>query len=108
EWLDGDPAQPAPPAARRSGRNADWRTLHAQDLLAMPDKWEYPWFAAWDSAFHAVAMARIDPLFAKNQLLLLCREWYTHPNGQMPAYEFNFGDVNPPVHAWAVWRVYQL
>jgi len=108
EWLEGDPAQPAPPAKRRSGRNAEWRHLHARELLSMPDKWEYPWFAAWDHAFHCVAMARIDPSFAKQQLLLLCREWYMHPNGQLPAYEFAFGSVNPPVHAWAAWRVYEL
>jgi len=108
EWLDGDPAQPRPPAQRLRGRNTGWRTLQARDLLAMPDKWEYPWFAAWDSAFHCVAMARIDPLFAKEQILLLGLERYMHPNGQMPAYEFAFDDANPPVHAWAAWRVYQL
>ncbi|HEY0480428.1 MAG TPA: glucosidase [Kofleriaceae bacterium] len=107
-WLDGDPGQPPPPAQRRSGRNRAWRQLWARDIIAMPDGWEYPWFAAWDLAFHCVAMARFDPQFAKQQLLLLCREWYMHPNGQLPAYEFAFGDVNPPVHAWAVWRVYQL
>jgi hypothetical protein len=107
-WLDGDPAQPAPPQSRRSGRNKAWDQLWARDVISMPDGWEYPWFAAWDLAFHCVAMARFDPEFAKQQLLLLCREWYMHPNGQFPAYEFAFGDVNPPVHAWAVWRVYQL
>src|SRR5204862_2553629 len=107
-WLDGDPGQPVPPAQRRAGRNRAWPHLWARDVIAMPDAWEYPWFAAWDLAFHCVAMARFDPQFAKHQLLLLCREWYMHPNGQLPAYEFAFGDVNPPVHAWAVWRVYQL
>jgi hypothetical protein len=107
-WLEGDPAQPPPPQQRASGRNSAWTQLWARDVIAMPDTWEYPWFAAWDLAFHCVAMARFDPAFAKHQLLLLCREWYMHPNGQLPAYEFAFGDVNPPVHAWAVWRVYQL
>ena len=107
-WLEGDPAQPPPPAQRRMGRNRAWQQLWARDIISMPDAWEYPWFAAWDLAFHCVAMARFDPQFAKHQLLLLCREWYMHPNGQLPAYEFAFGDVNPPVHAWAVWRVYQL
>jgi len=108
QWLDGDPAQPPPPASRASGPNRKWRHLHARDILSVPDKWEYPWFAAWDLAFHCVALARIDPAFAKRQVLLLCREWYMQPNGQLPAYEFGFGDVNPPVHAWAAWRVYQL
>jgi hypothetical protein len=107
-WLDGDPGQPPPPAARRAGRNRGWQQLWARDIIAMPDAWEYPWFAAWDLAFHCVAMVRFDPAFAKQQLLLLGREWYMHPNGQLPAYELAFGDVNPPVHAWAVWRVYQL
>jgi hypothetical protein len=107
-WLDGDPAQPPPPEARKRGRNRGWDQLWARDVIAMPDGWEYPWFAAWDLAFHCVAMARFDPNFAKQQLLLLVREWYMHPNGQLPAYEFAFGDVNPPVHAWAVWRVYKL
>jgi hypothetical protein len=107
-WLEGDPGQPPPPRERRAGRNRGWQQLWARDIISMPDAWEYPWFAAWDLAFHCVAMARFDPPFAKNQLLLLCREWYMHPNGQLPAYEFAFGDVNPPVHAWAVWRVYQL
>jgi len=108
EWLDGDPAQPAPPASRRRGRNADWSHVHCRDVLSVPDKWEYPWFAAWDLAFHAVAFARIDADFAKHQLLLLLREWYMHPNGQIPAYEFAFDDVNPPVHAWACWNVYRI
>jgi hypothetical protein len=107
-WLDGDPAHPAPPAERKQGRNAQWRHFYGRDVISMPDKWEYPWFAAWDLAFHCVAMARIDPEFAKAQLLLLCREWYMHPNGQLPAYEFGLSDVNPPVHAWAAWRVFEL
>ena len=107
-WLEGDPNQPPPPAARKRGRNRKWDQLWARDVITMPDGWEYPWFAAWDLAFHCVAMARFDPQFAKQQLLLLMREWYMHPNGQLPAYEFAFGDVNPPVHAWAVWRIYKL
>ena len=101
DWLEGDPAQPPPPPERRDGRNGDWRHLYNRDVISMPDKWEYPWFAAWDLAFHMIPLARIDPQFAKEQLLLLLREWYMHPNGQLPAYEFAFGDVNPPVHAWA-------
>ena len=108
DWLDGDSDEPAPPASRKKGRNSDWRHLFARDILSMPDKWEYPWFAAWDTAFHMVPFVKIDPEFAKNQLLLLLREWYMHPNGQLPAYEWNFSDVNPPVHAWAVWRVYKM
>jgi Glycosyl hydrolase family 63 C-terminal domain len=108
EWLEGDPGQPPPPAGRGSGRNAEWNHFHADDVLSMPDKWEYPWFAAWDLAFHAVCFARVDPAFAKQQLILLKREWYMHPNGQLPAYEFAFADVNPPVHAWASWRVYKM
>jgi hypothetical protein len=108
DWVAGDPAQPAPPAARRDGRNAGWGHLYNRDVLSMPDKWEYPWFAAWDLAFHMIPFARVDPAFAKEQLLLFLREWYMHPNGQIPAYEWAFGDVNPPVHAWAVWRVYKL
>ena len=107
-WLDGDPSQPPPPEGRKNGRNRKWDNLWARDVISMPDGWEYPWFAAWDLAFHCVGMARFDPAWAKDQLLLLFREWYMHPNGQLPAYEFAFGDVNPPVHAWAVWRVYQL
>lgn len=106
DWLKGDPAQPAP-APERS-RNQHWMHFYSEDILSMPDKWEYPWFAAWDSAFHAVALALVDPDFAKRQLDLLTREWYMHPNGQLPAYEWNFDDVNPPVHAWATWKVYQL
>jgi len=107
-WLDGDSAGPTPPEERKRGRNHEWWHLATGDVLSMPDKWEYPWFAAWDMAFHAVALAMIDPDFAKDQLLLLTREWYMHPNGQIPAYEWAFGDVNPPVHAWAAIRVYQI
>ncbi|MCC6670665.1 MAG: glucosidase [Planctomycetes bacterium] len=107
-WLEGDPAHPAPPAARWQGRNADWLHLYNRDVVSMPDKWEYPWYAAWDLAFHMLPFARLDPHFAKDQLLLLLREWYMLPNGQLPAYEFAFGDVNPPVHAWACWRVYKM
>jgi mannosylglycerate hydrolase MGH1-like protein/glycosyl hydrolase family 63 len=107
-WQDGDPGQPPPPPGRKRGRNRGWDQMWARDVIAMPDGWEYPWFAAWDLAFHCVAQARFDPHFAKQQLLLLMREWYMHPNGQLPAYEFAFGDVNPPVHAWAVWRIYNL
>jgi len=107
DWLEGDPLF-APPAERLEGRNSDWPHLYARDVLAMPDTWEYPWFAAWDLAFHMMAFAKIDPEFAKEQLLLLLREWYMHPNGQLPAYEFAFGDVNPPVHAWACWRIYKM
>ncbi len=107
-WLDGDPAQPPPPRERRRGRNARWRTFDAYDVLSMPDTWEYPWFAAWDLAFHAVALAHVDPAFAKYQLTLLCREWFQHPNGALPAYEWDFGDVNPPVQAWAALEVFAL
>jgi hypothetical protein len=108
DWLNGDAAQPAPPDARRGGRNRDWSHLYNADVISMPDKWEYPWYAAWDLAFHSVALAIVDPDFAKAQLLLMLREWYMHPNGQLPAYEWAFGDVNPPVHAWAAWRVYKI
>jgi hypothetical protein len=107
-WLDGDPAGPSPPASRHEGRNHEWRHLNNRDVISMPDPWEYPWYAAWDLAFHCVAIAHIDPDFAKDQLLLLCREWYMHPNGQLPAYEWSFGDVNPPVHAWAALRVFEI
>ena len=107
-WLEGDPSRPAPPPERKTGRNSDWRHLYNRDVLSMPDKWEYPWFAAWDLAFHMLPFARIDAQFAKEQLVLLTREWYMHPNGQLPAYEWAFGDVNPPVHAWAAWRVYKI
>ena len=108
DWLKGDPNGPPPTERRLKGRNADWQHFFARDILSMPDKWEYPWFAAWDTAFHMIPFAAIDPDFAKDQLLLLLREWYMHPNGQLPAYEWNFSDVNPPVHAWAVWRVYKI
>jgi len=108
EWLYGDPAQPSPPLARRRGRNCEWMHVNNADIISMPDKWEYPWWAAWDLAFHSVALAHLDVEFAKEQLILLTREWYMHPNGQMPAYEWAFGDVNPPVHAWATWRVFQI
>ena len=108
DWLKGDPGQPKPPAERLTGRNASWIHVYNADVLSMPDKWEYPWFAAWDLAFHMIPLALVDPEFAKKQLKLLLREWYMHPNGQIPAYEWNFGDVNPPVHAWACWRVFQI
>jgi len=108
DWLDGDPSQPAPPAIRAHGRNADWPHLYNRDVISMPDNWEYPWYAAWDLAFHMIPFARLDPNFAKEQLVLLLREWYMHPNGQIPAYEFAFSDVNPPVHAWSCWRVYKM
>ncbi|HEY1792810.1 MAG TPA: hypothetical protein VGG34_07820 [Opitutaceae bacterium] len=108
DWLVGDANFPPPPAARLDGRNHDWSHVYSRDVISMPDKWEYPWFAAWDLAFHMISMARLDPSFAKHQLNLLLREWYMHPNGQIPAYEWNFSDVNPPVHAWACWRVYKI
>jgi hypothetical protein len=107
-WLEGDPAHPKPPAQRKYGRNSDWKHLYNLDVLSMPDKWEYPWFAAWDLAFHCIPLALVDPEWAKRQLVLMLREWYMHPNGQIPAYEWAFGDVNPPVHAWAAWRVYKI
>ncbi|HEY9611184.1 MGH1-like glycoside hydrolase domain-containing protein, partial [Allocoleopsis sp.] len=108
DWLKSDPNAPPPPAERKYGRNSEWFHLNNEDILSMPDKWEYPWFAAWDLAFHAIPLAMIDPDFAKYQLDVLTREWYMHPNGQIPAYEWNFSDVNPPVHAWATWRVYKI
>ena len=108
KWLQGDLAKPLAQPITEGRRNKDWKHLFARDIIAMPDKWEYPWFAAWDLAFHAVPFARIDPAFAKKQIVLLLREWYLHPNGQIPAYDFAFSDVNPPVHAWAAWRVYQI
>ncbi|MEO7319955.1 MAG: glucosidase, partial [Chthoniobacteraceae bacterium] len=108
DWLAGDPNFPAPPPERRRGRNHDWGHLFNADIISMPDKWEYPWYAAWDLAFHMIPMARVDPDFAKQQLLLFLREWYMHPSGAMPAYEWNLRDVNPPVHAWACWRVYKI
>ncbi len=108
-WLDGDPAAgPPPPESRKKGRNHEWSNLYNADIISMPDKWEYPWYAAWDLAFHCIPLVQIDPDFAKEQLTLLLREWYMHPNGQLPAYEWAFGDVNPPVHAWAAWRVYKI
>jgi hypothetical protein len=108
EWINGDSGQIPPPSERRHGRNREWMHLNNADIISMPDKWEYPWYAAWDLAFHTIALALVDSHFAKEQLVLLTREWYMHPNGQMPAYEWAFGDVNPPVHAWATWRVYQM
>ncbi|MGC9349002.1 MAG: MGH1-like glycoside hydrolase domain-containing protein [Anaerolineae bacterium] len=107
-WLDGDPGQPSPREVRKGGRNADWTHLYNLDVLSMPDKWEYPWYAAWDLAFHTLSIALVDPEWAKRQLILLLREWYMHPNGQLPAYEWALGDVNPPVHAWAAWHVYRI
>ncbi|MCL4543480.1 MAG: glucosidase [Chloroflexi bacterium] len=107
-WLEGDPTFPPPPAQRWSGRNVDWRHLNNRDVISMPDKWEYPWYAAWDLAFHCIALAHVDPALAKDQLLFLCREWYMHPAGQLPAYEWSFGDVNPPVHAYAALRVFTI
>jgi hypothetical protein len=108
EWLKGDPAQPVPPGSRIHGRNHEWKHLNNADIISMPDKWEYPWYASWDLAFHTVVLSMVDAEFAKNQLVLLTREWYMHPNGQLPAYEWAFGDVNPPVHGWAAWRVFQI
>jgi hypothetical protein len=108
DWLQGDPEQPAPPPGHQHVRNVDWQHLFNRDVISMPDKWEYPWYAAWDLGFHMLPFARIDPEFAKSQLILFLREWYMHPNGQIPAYEFAFSDVNPPVHAWACWRVYKM
>jgi hypothetical protein len=108
DWIEGDPAQPAPPAERARGRNAEWAHLYNRDVISMPDKWEYPWYAAWDLAFHMIPFARVDPHFAKHQLELMLREWYMHPNGQIPAYEFALHDVNAPVHAWAAFRVYKI
>jgi hypothetical protein len=107
-WLQGDPGQPAPPPERAKGRNREWTHLYNDDVISMPDKWEYPWYAAWDLAFHCIPLALIDSDFAKEQLLLFTREWYMHPNGQLPAYEWALSDVNPPVHAWAAWRVYKI
>src|SRR5262245_45564785 len=101
EWLEGDDGQPLPPTERRKGRNCEWTHLYNADVISMPDKWEYPWYAAWDLAFHSIPLALVDPTFAKEQIVLMLREWYMHPNGQIPAYEWALGDVNPPVHAWA-------
>ncbi len=108
QWLEGDPGQPKPPASRKLGRNTEWGHLKNADIISMPDKWEYPWYAAWDLAFHCVPFALIDASFAKEQMLLMLKESYLHPNGQIPAYEWAFGDVNPPVHAWGAWRIYQM
>ncbi len=108
KWLNGDPSQPSPPIQRKTGRNAGWKHLNNADIISMPDKWEYPWYAAWDLAFHCIPFAMIDADFAKQQLLLLTKEWYMHPNGQLPAYEWAFGDVNPPVHAWSTFRVFKI
>ena len=108
DWLDGDPGQPPPPEARKRGRNRNWRHLYNARVMSMPDKWEYPWYAAWDLAFHCIPLALVDPGFAKRQLAILVREWYLHPNGAVPAYEWNFGDVNPPVFAWATLRLYKI
>jgi len=107
-WLNGDPGQPAPPESRKRGRNHQWQSLNNEDIISMPDKWEYPWYAAWDLAFHCVPLSLVDPGFAKSQLILFLREWYMHPNGQLPAYEWAFGDVNPPVHAWSCLQVYKI
>jgi hypothetical protein len=108
QWLDGDPTQPPPPNERQFGRNSEWRHLYNERVMSMPDKWEFPWYASWDLAFHCIPLALVDPHFAKVQLDVIVREWYQHPNGQVPAYEWNFGDVNPPVLAWAAWRVFQI
>jgi hypothetical protein len=108
EWTKGDPSMPKPDAERKKGRNNTWKHLYAANILSMPDKWEYPWFAAWDLAFHTLPLARLDPDFAKRQLSVILREYYMHPNGQIPAYEWSFSDVNPPVHAWAAWKVYEI
>jgi Mannosylglycerate hydrolase MGH1-like glycoside hydrolase domain len=108
DWLEGDQAFPPPPEVRKRGRNSRWVHLYNKDVLSMPDKWEYPWFASWDSCFHTIVWAMIDPDYAKQQLYLLAREWYMHPEGQVPAYEWAFEDVNPPVHAWAAWRIYKI
>ena len=108
KWLNGDPSQPSPPRERKHGRNSEWAHLNNSDIISMPDKWEYPWYAAWDLAFHCIPLALVDSEFAKRQLDLLTREWFMHPNGQLPAYEWAFSDVNPPVHAWATWRVFQM
>jgi len=108
DWLRGDPGNPPPPREREQGRNYEWTHLYNADVISMPDKWEYPWYAAWDLAFHCIPLALVDPDFAKEQLTLMLREWYMHPNGQIPAYEWAFGEVNPPLHAWAAWRVYKI
>ncbi|WP_028296281.1 MGH1-like glycoside hydrolase domain-containing protein [Olivibacter sitiensis] len=107
-WLDGDPGRPLPMGSRASGRNSNWKHLNNHDIISMPDKWEFPWYASWDLAFHCVSLALVDSRFAKQQLMMLTKEWYMHPNGQIPAYEWNFEDTNPPVHAWATWEVYNM
>jgi hypothetical protein len=107
QWLNGDPGQPKPPDERLEGRNKNWFHLNNADIVSMPDKWEYPWYASWNLAFHCVIFAKIDPGFAKKQILTLTHDWYIHPNGQFPAYEWSFDDANPPVHAWAAWEIYQ-
>ena len=108
QWLEGDPGQPSPPPERLTSRNTGWRHIYNERVMSMPDKWEFPWYASWDLAFHCIPLALIDPQFAKTQLDIIVREWYQHPNGEIPAYEWNFNDVNPPVIAWAAWRVYQI
>src|SRR5439155_11847338 len=108
DWLEGDPEMPPPPPQRLQGRNHDWIHLFNRDVISMPDKWEYPWYAAWDLGFHCVCFAHVDAQFAKEQLILFLREWYMYPSGQLPAYEWALADVNPPVHAWACWRVYKM
>src|SRR5262249_49011859 len=108
DWLSGDPTMPKPPDIRKNGRNHGWGHVYNADVISMPDKWEYPWYAAWDLGFHCIALALVDCEFAKQQLVLMLREWYMHPNGQIPAYEWAFGDVNPPVHAWAAYQVYKI
>lgn len=108
QWLEGDPGQPPPPEERKTGRNSEWRHLHNERVMSMPDKWEFPWYAAWDLAFHCIPLALVDPHFAKDQIDIILREWYQHPNGQLPAYEWNFGDANPPVIGWAAWRIYKI
>jgi Glycosyl hydrolase family 63 C-terminal domain len=107
-WLEGDSSSPPPPDERRVGRNSEWKHVDCGSIFSMPDKWEYPWFASWDLAFHAVTFSLIDPPFAKHQLIQLLHVWYLHPNGELPAYEWNFSDANPPVHAWAAWRVFEI
>src|SRR5258708_35720265 len=107
-WIDGDSATPVPPEPRKQGRNSTWKHIYNADIISMPDKWEFPWYAAWDLAFHCIALSLVDPDFAKEQLVLMLREWYMHPNGQIPAYEWAFSDVNPPVHAWAAYEVYLI
>ena len=108
DWLKGDPAEPAPPPQRREARNHDWPHLFTRDVISMPDKWEFPWFATWDLGFHCAALAHVDPQFAKDQIILMLREWYMHPNGQLPAYEWDFGDVNPPVLLMAARAVFDI